>query len=266
MGDSTFYIHLPSNSSMDVFPKNTLAHYHTNLPTPIHLVGEWEVGLAEICYPMSWYNVRRDVALEWDIRLKTHPGHEGDITSFRLGPGVYKSAEVLLGEMERLLRAVGYDRYLTLKLNPISQRVEVHVHSGGSGVDVRFNTHLAELLGLSPEKTDVFLPTGSYVGSYTFDLNHGFYSLYVYCDLVRSRPIGDIMAPLLRSVPLKQDSKGLDEKGMLTRNEIFNHIYFLPMQKKSFQTIEVDIRDDTGAKVPFEAGKVEVTLVFRKVA
>lgn len=262
MGDSTFYIHLPSNSSMHVFPDNTLAHFQTKLATQFNLLGEWEVGLAEICYPMSWYNVRRDVALEWSVRVKTHPGHTGDVTGFRLGAGVYNSADVLLGEMERLMKAIGFDRYVKLNLNTISQKVEVHVYQQ----EVRFNKHLAELLGLSPEKTDVYLRPGSYSGRDTFDLHHGFYSLYIYCDLVRSRPIGDIMAPLLRSIPLKKEPNSMTEEGMLTRNEIFNNIYFLPMQKKSFQTIEVDIRDDTGMKVPFEAGKVEVTLVFRKVA
>ena len=253
MGDSIFYIHLPSNSSMHEFPNNTLTHFQTKLPSQINLVGEWEVGLAEICYPLSWYNIRRDEAMEWFIKEDT-----GDITGFRLGAGVYKSANMLLQEMNRLMTALRFHEHLSLKLNAISQKVEVHVHKH----QVYFNSHLAELLGLSQEKTEVYLPVGSYSGSDTFDLHHGFYSLYVYCDLVRSRPIGDIMAPLLRSIPLKKEPN----LGVLTRNEIFNNVYFLPMQKKSFQTVEVDIRDDTGKKVPFEAGKVEITLVFRKVA
>jgi hypothetical protein len=53
-----FYLTLPSNSSMDYFPNNTLASFTTRLPEMLDLDGSWEIGLAEIQYPHSWYNVR----------------------------------------------------------------------------------------------------------------------------------------------------------------------------------------------------------------
>ncbi len=40
-----FYLTLPSNASMKMYPDNTLAHYITNLPQRIDLTGEWECGL-----------------------------------------------------------------------------------------------------------------------------------------------------------------------------------------------------------------------------
>ena len=48
----SFYITLPSNSSLKDFPKNTPGEFTVLLPHPIHLpVGEgWEVGMAEIQY------------------------------------------------------------------------------------------------------------------------------------------------------------------------------------------------------------------------
>ena len=55
----TFYLMLPSNSSMDVFPNNTLSNFKVNLSQPINIdPHKWEVGLAEIQFPVSWYNVR----------------------------------------------------------------------------------------------------------------------------------------------------------------------------------------------------------------
>jgi len=71
------------------------------------------------------------------------------------------------------------------------------------------------------------------------------------------------MTPLLRSIPIRE-ANTKDQSGVSMRNEIFNNIYFLPMQKKAFTMIEVSIRDDQGILVPFESGKVEVTLVFRR--
>ena len=58
MASDDFYLVLPSNSSMSMYPNNTLAQYVTNLPRRISLSGEWECGLTEIHYPHDWYNVR----------------------------------------------------------------------------------------------------------------------------------------------------------------------------------------------------------------
>ena len=43
-----FYLTLPSNSSMNYYPDNTLAHYTTALAQEVDLSGRWEVGLSEI--------------------------------------------------------------------------------------------------------------------------------------------------------------------------------------------------------------------------
>ena len=51
-----FYLTLPSNASMNMYPDNTLA----DLPQRIDLSGEWECGLAEIQYPHTWYNITEE--------------------------------------------------------------------------------------------------------------------------------------------------------------------------------------------------------------
>ena len=52
-----FYVTLPSNSSVNFYPDNTLTSYTTRLVKQINLTGNWEVALTEIHYPFSWYNV-----------------------------------------------------------------------------------------------------------------------------------------------------------------------------------------------------------------
>ena len=54
---SRFYLTLPSNSSMDYYPQNTVAQYTTKLNSTIELDGDWEVGLTEISFPFSIENV-----------------------------------------------------------------------------------------------------------------------------------------------------------------------------------------------------------------
>ena len=55
-----FYMTLPSNASMKIYPNNTVAKYTTQLPTNIELDGEWEVALTEIIYNNKWGNISGD--------------------------------------------------------------------------------------------------------------------------------------------------------------------------------------------------------------
>ena len=56
-----FYLTLPSNSSMEYYPDNSASHYHVKLPQDINLTGEYEVGLSEIQFSNTYFNIR-----EWD--------------------------------------------------------------------------------------------------------------------------------------------------------------------------------------------------------
>ena len=55
--ESEFYVTLPSNSSMQYFPDNKTSNFVTKLSRTLQLDGEWEVGLAVIVYPHTWYNI-----------------------------------------------------------------------------------------------------------------------------------------------------------------------------------------------------------------
>jgi hypothetical protein len=47
----SFYIQLPSNASMDLFPQNTLQNYKVRLHNPIQIHGAYEVAIVEALYP-----------------------------------------------------------------------------------------------------------------------------------------------------------------------------------------------------------------------
>ena len=70
--------------------------------------------------------------------------------------------------------------------------------------------------------------------------------------------VGDAQVPLLRIVPVE----GRDGE-MITR--VFDPIQYCPLLQRRFQTVEIDIRDDTGYIVSFERGRVVVTLHCRKL-
>lgn len=54
-----FFVVLPSNSSMHVYPDNTTTHFSTYLPQQINLDGAWSVALTEIQIPMTMYHINK---------------------------------------------------------------------------------------------------------------------------------------------------------------------------------------------------------------
>ena len=66
-----------------------------------------------------------------------------------------------------------------------------------------------------------------------------------------------MLVPLLRIVPVE----GVDGQRV---NKSFLRPQYIPVDRKAFEMIEVNIRRDTGESVPFESGKVLLTLHFRE--
>ena len=89
------------------------------------------------------------------------------------------------------------------------------------------------------------------------NLTQGFDTLYLYTDIVESRIVGDTLAPLLRALPIS----GRHGDRVSTR---FTNVHYVPLLRSNFNSIEVDIRNDMGRRVPFEYGRVTVTLHFRR--
>ena len=250
-----FYVTLPSNSSHKYFPQNTLTHYTTQLPQPIHLSGDWECGLVEIQYPRTWYVVHQD-----EVRYTlehTDAAHKNKHSILTLEPGYYASANALAKALMAQLRNTN-----DTALQDHADDVAFTFDEVSGTYSIKTKTSMA--LGLSPRLQELMnLPYGWIapqtnllrVGS--ADLKSITPTLYVYTDIIEPRVVGDVMAPLLRLVPAK------GKYGTHTA-KTFQHVEHIPLRTKDFTTIHIDIRDDTGEPIPFEYGKVVVTLHFRQ--
>lgn len=243
-----FYLVLPSDSSRQLFPHNTLTHFTTKLPRPITLAGEWEVGLVEIQYPHNWYNLHNRHA--W---FKFKLSHDEDFRTFSLKSGFYDGGNMLAAEMSRLIAKVtGAPDKVKITYNKITHKMLVII---AAGAVFELSLGLRKLLGWSASAR--FAGPARVWSEVVVDVNQGFYSLYVYCNLVETRMVGDSMVPLLRVVSV-QGGDG----DMICR--AFDHVQYVPLLQKAFQEVEVDIRNDMGEPVPFERAKVVLTLHFRK--
>ncbi len=85
----------------------------------------------------------------------------------------------------------------------------------------------------------------------------GFYSLYVYCSLVEPQIVGNVMAPLIRSVHINGNYGDIIEK-------LYQTPHYVPVVAKEVDRIEIDIKGDDNQSVPFQFGKTVVKLHFRK--
>ena len=82
--------------------------------------------------------------------------------------------------------------------------------------------------------------------------------IFVYSNLVKPTFCGDSFYPLLRTVPVSPEDRGKYV------SKTFERIHYLPLSGNFFNQIEVDLRFEDGKRIPFQFGKVVVTLHFRE--
>ena len=194
---SSFYLTLPSNSSLREYPENTLTSYKVKLPHNIVLEGEWEAGLVEIHYPHRWYNCLASED-KGGIQYTGDGGHTWktlDLTDGYFGD--IKSVLKLIVPQEMR------DKVL-FSFNEITQKVYVEVTERPIGVRM-FGT-LANMLGFN--EWQVILVAAKGKRPVDMDMIH---NLYVYCDIIEHQIFGDVRAPFLRVIPVKEKHGNDDE-------------------------------------------------------
>ena len=167
-----------------------------------------------------------------------------------LPEGYYASPKRIVKALEAMKHQKGMKKGFSLGMSEVDHKATLWVRDLSQ---VIISPLLKSFLGFAK----LNFPPGDYKAPYVADVTRGVNSLYVYCPLVEPRMVGDAQVPLLRIVPVA----GRDGE-MMTR--AFDHIQYCPLVLRRFQTVEIDIRDDTGVKIPFERGRVVVTLHCRK--
>ena len=113
---------------------------------------------------------------------------------------------------------------------------------------------MSVILGFGGKEIKIAKTTTS---PYVADLHACTTTIYIYCVIVQPQVVGDTNAKLLRSVPVQGKIGEVVTK-------TFTNIQYVPVQTKSFEDIEIILRDEAGNSVPFEREKVLVTLHFKQ--
>ena len=242
MGD--FYMTLPSNSSTDVYPKNNAAQFQTKLPQTYHL-NDYEVGLAEIQLPSAHASIKQQMFFFYQHH------DEVSLGTYKLPGGFYESPQAVVDFMNYKMRNKNGRNRTKFIYDKRTQRTSLVI---AKGERIGLDQHLGPFLQL---------PSGplaggqSYVSLGDMNLDRHTQTLYIYCDLVRNRQVGDVSVPLLRTVPTLKTSEGLIY-------QIFEKPLYIPLSRSTFESIEVLIKTGKG-ETPHFIGDIDtvVTLHLR---
>ena len=263
---ASFYLFLPSNTNED----NTLTKFTTKLPETMRLDGEWEVSLVELTYTRSWFNIgnQKDAS----VVIYSYPKPDPETGKNKLSQTIplvvplnhYETPTQLIDGMtfamhdrESKIPTANPPQYRLL-YDPVLGRTVFEVYE--PNVTIYLSEKMAYMLGFDRQDVSATkrLPNSTVkVADHPPDMDGGINALYVYCNVVAPQIVGNTYSNLLRAVTVSGNF-----------NENITNIYtdriYIPVLKKVFDSIEININDDAGRPILFEFGKTFVTLHFRK--
>jgi len=224
---------------MKCHENNTAAKYTTRLPSTLDLNGDWEVALSEIIYPCKFDLVSGDVC-------KIEVYVSGLYTSqYNFEKSKYNAPPTLIRDMN----IINNRNYYLVSYDEASRQVTVKVHEPHT--TLVFSDALAHALGF---KDKYFDGSKTYVGERITEEPS---TMYVYCDLIEHVIVGDARVPLLRTFGMEKSSNEVVHR-------TFQNPLYVPVQRKHFDSIEMNIMTDAGEAMPFAFGKSVAILHFRR--
>ena len=136
-----------------------------------------------------------------------------------------------------------------------TRRVQINYKWGIKSV--LFSPKLQYIFGIASERW-VPISASGFVAEYPPDLTAGFNTLFIYCNLIEPQVVGNALSPLLRTVAIR------GKQGDFI-SEVFQTPHYVKVKTKSFDVVELAIKNDTDEDVKFNFGKVIVKLHLRQI-
>ena len=253
----SFYLAIPSDSSHRFFPSNKISSYTTKLAKEIILYDDYEVGLSAIHIPLTFFNVKKDeFTIHKVIQESPNNPKKGPVLLESVPEGRYPTESMVDEIFKRVPR-----RFLEVRMSNVNRRTLFKI---GKDYDLAFSKPLLEFLGGKfsplPLKGNIFKKGSMYKSRNAIDYQRVCHNIYVYCDLVEPRTVGDTQVSLLTTLANPSGGSFGD-----TVVKTFDFIRYYKLGKSRFDTVKIDIVSDFGEHIPFESGRVFIELHFRKV-
>lgn len=275
----SFHVVLPSNSSMDIHPRNTLSNFRIQLAKPIELNQPYSVALEEILYPKPNHDFDlNETFITIDkVDVKEIIGYDTRIKrSLSLpppSPPPPPPLPISFGEnIKRIYLKIssnislkGLVWYLNDQLNEFDWSVEctkgffAFKKGENSNYVITLHPKLAYALGLVDEP-DVISLSKNRIAKHPSPIFYEPTQMFVYGDFVEYQHVGSGLAPLLRiCVPQRYGDE--------YRSEKYIRPYYIPVSKQKIDSIHIEIRTHTGEYFPFPTGNpVVCKLHFKPLA
>jgi len=216
----------------------------------IQLDGEYDVALTDIIYPNKWMNFYGDMRIIiCEHQLKTH--------DYKFEWRYFEKVQALLKCLNEYLQKLNiktsfeYDEQIR-KIVIITNLDLIYGEVGYKAI--RMSDDLKDYLGFDdngPEKVV------RHVAEKIFDLNASMHLMYIYSNIVSYSLVGDTKVPLLRVCDMSREE---GTESCIT----FTNPQYIPVARRDFDTIEINIDNELGQPMPFVFGKSVITLDFRR--
>lgn len=273
-----FYVTLISNSSIETYSWSKASSFIVQLPRKISLNENWVVGLAELHFSYNFFNVtENNNSFTYTCGRNTY--------THKIPVGFYNSVGDILTEIlkkteKELGRWLEYDsttnRVRVIHTDEITKKLpftnghntrtnEITKTNPLSDNDncneltaIKFHGRLALQLGFIPDGNVLKYKFSPYVGNVYYGIPE---QMYVYCDIIEPQIVGYESSQIIKII-------NTSEKELKFGSSCFHgfqKIHYIPVMKKEFDTIQIDIRDITGEYFPFRHGITTVKLHFKEI-
>lgn len=263
MDTEDFFITLMSNSSLSTQPNNKTSSFIVSLPQNISLPGKWRVAVAEIHYNYNFFNISKDnnnVNVSISRINPIFPDERDNIIihSCEIPPGYYKKIDDVIEIINEKVKEKTKIVEDILSLDKLNGRCKVHFGSQEHRIHgVFLQGRLNMQLGFQPDTNLKYYTFSPHCCNINFGVPD---QMLIYTDIIEPTFIGHEKAYVIKIVNTQPKQLVFGDACYVA----FEQMHYMPVQKREFDTIAIDIRDHTGNFMPFQHGVFTVKLHFKK--
>jgi hypothetical protein len=245
MDDKEFFVTLNSTKSMEYFPNNKPGCFSNKLPKQVTLSRDWYVGLSQLIYSNSWYNINEN-----NNKLSVDGG-DGQYVLLNISHGFYETIEKLISQMTFLIESILGSGSVMFEYNDLNRKLLVTLSNNNH--KLIFHAGLHEVVGFQAE-----LPiSGVSEATHVVNLHDNYDIMNLQCDVLVNQIVGSEFAKQLKIIGRRE--------GAIFGEQIFEYFdtpQYLLLERCQFEVIEIRLLDKYGKPISFESGSTTIQLHF----
>jgi hypothetical protein len=256
----SFYLTLQSDGISHVECKNTCDSFTIHLGHSLDLRGTWEVGLADIHFPMTMSSIQFSEGI---IMVQDWRQELNKIEIIDLRPNGQNSCHY---DNDRIFRELSTQlKHLGIEATLVNGHLMLYLPKSDDAfgnVELVVSEKMQLILGLDDVSSVFSHSNDTVLASKPIDVLRGLpQQLFIYTDIIQHQRVGSSFEKILRIVPV--DTTNYRDGALKGVN--FTKINYLPLCSENIYSVNVNIKDRSNFPISFQSGTSTVTLHFRKI-